>query len=62
MDIVEIAVKDLRPYEKNAKKHDQTQIDNVAKSIEKYGFIQPIVVDKNNEVIDEYNKNNYRKW
>lgn len=51
MDIVEIAVKDLRPYKKNAKKHDQTQIDNVAKSIEKYGFIQPIVVDKNNEVI-----------
>ena len=51
MDIVEIAVKDLRPYEKNAKKHDQTQIDNVAKSIEKYGFVQPIVVDKNNEVI-----------
>lgn len=51
MDIVEIAVKDLRPYEKNAKKHDQTQIDNVAKSIQKYGFVQPIVVDKNNEVI-----------
>lgn len=51
MDIVEIEVKDLKPYGKNAKKHDQTQIDNVAKSIEKYGFVQPIVVDKNNEVI-----------
>lgn len=51
MDIVEIAVKELKPYGKNAKKHDQTQIDNVAMSIKKYGFVQPIVVDKNNEVI-----------
>ena len=38
MDIVEITVKDLRPYEKNAKKHDQTQIDNVAKSIKQFGI------------------------
>lgn len=51
MDIVEIAVKDLKPYRNNAKKHDQIQIDNVAMSIKKYGFVQPIVVDKNNEVI-----------
>ena len=51
MEIVNIAVKDLKPYEKNAKKHDQTQIDNVAKSIEKYGFVQPLVIDKNNVVI-----------
>lgn len=51
MEIVNIEVKDLKPYEKNAKKHDQTQIDNVAKSIEKYGFVQPLVIDKNNVVI-----------
>lgn len=51
MEIVNIKVSSLRPYEKNAKKHDQTQIDNVAKSIEKYGFVQPLVIDKNNVVI-----------
>ena len=51
MEIVNIKVKDLKPYDKNAKKHDQTQIDNVAKSIEKYGFVQPLVIDKNNVVI-----------
>lgn len=51
MEIVNIKVRDLKPYEKNAKKHDQTQIDNVAKSIEKYGFVQPLVIDKNNVVI-----------
>lgn len=51
MEIVNIKVKDLKLYDKNAKKHDQTQIDNVAKSIEKYGFVQPLVIDKNNVVI-----------
>lgn len=51
MEIVNIKVSSLRPYEKNAKKHDQTQIDNVAKSIEKYGFVQPLVIDKDNVVI-----------
>lgn len=51
MEIVNIKVSSLRPYEKNAKKHSQTQIDNVAKSIEKYGFVQPLVIDKNNVVI-----------
>ena len=51
MEIVNIKIKDLKPYEKNAKRHDQTQIDNVAKSIHKYGFVQPLVIDKNNVVI-----------
>ena len=34
MEIVSIKIGDLKPYDKNAKKHDKTQIDNVAKSIE----------------------------
>ena len=51
MDIKNIAVKDLIPYEKNTKKHDETQINNVAESIKQYGFVQPIVIDKNNVVV-----------
>ncbi len=46
MDIKNIAVKDLIPYEKNTKKHDDVQIKNVAESIKQYGFVQPIVIDK----------------
>ncbi|MFA6865762.1 MAG: ParB/Srx family N-terminal domain-containing protein [Sphaerochaetaceae bacterium] len=42
---------DIKPYPKNAKKHDQTQISNVAQSIKEFGFVQPIVVDKNNVII-----------
>ena len=51
MDIKNIAVKDLIPYEKNTKKHDYVQINNVAESIRQYGFVQPIVIDKNNVVV-----------
>lgn len=36
----------LIPYEHNAKKHPDAQIDKLIKSIEKFGWTQPIVVDK----------------
>lgn len=45
------ALDTIEPYEKNAKKHDQTQIDNVAESIRQYGFVQPIVVDKDGIIV-----------
>ena len=51
MNIVNMKVKDLIPYNKNAKKHDKTQIDNVAESIKQFGFAQPLVVDKDNVLI-----------
>ena len=51
MDVKNIAVKDLIPYERNTKKHDKTQINNVAESIKQYGFVQPIVIDKDNVVV-----------
>lgn len=45
------ALDSIKPYEKNAKKHDQTQIDNVTESIRQYGFVQPIVVDKDGIIV-----------
>lgn len=51
MKIFELELKTIKPYEKNAKVHDETQINNVAESIKQYGFKQPIVVDKNNVII-----------
>lgn len=51
MKIEMLKVKDLIPYDNNTKKHDKKQIENVAKSIKEYGFVQPIVIDKNNVVV-----------
>ncbi len=41
----------IKPYNKNAKKHDKKQVQQIANSIKEFGFNQPIVVDKDNVVI-----------
>ena len=51
MKIENRKIETLKPYEKNAKKHDKTQINNVAESIRQYGFVQPIVVDRNGVIV-----------
>ena len=51
MEIVDIEVSKIKPYEKNAKKHDTVQIANVAESIRQFGFVQPLVLDKNNVIV-----------
>lgn len=51
MKTVNIKLNDIIPYKNNAKKHDRTQINNVAESIKQFGMVQPLVLDKNNEIV-----------
>lgn len=51
MKVIELEIGLIKPYENNAKMHPDSQIDNVATSIKKYGWQQPIVVDKNYTII-----------
>lgn len=51
MNIIQKSVKELTPYAKNAKKHDKRQIDNVAESIKQYGFVQPVVIDRDGVIV-----------
>ena len=51
MKVINIKTEKLLPYDKNAKVHSERQINGVAESIRQFGFVQPLVVDKNNEVI-----------
>lgn len=51
MKITNLPISSITPYERNTKKHDATQIANVAESIKQYGFVQPIVIDKDNVVV-----------
>lgn len=39
MKITNKPLSEITPYPKNAKKHDEKQINNVAESIKKYGFV-----------------------
>ena len=44
-------IEQIRPYDKNAKKHPKKQVDQVAASIREFGFNQPIVIDKQGVII-----------
>ena len=42
---------ELKPYRANAKKHDAAQVANVAESIRQFGFVQPVVVDRDGVIV-----------
>jgi len=43
--------KELKHYKLNAKQHPEAQVKGIVESIKRFGFIQPVVVDKNDEII-----------
>lgn len=45
------ALSDIKPYERNPRIISQAAVDAVARSIQAYGFRQPIVVDKNGVIL-----------
>ena len=51
MNIIETPIKDIQPYGKNAKKHPDKQVQQIADSIQTFGWAQPIVVDKDKVII-----------
>lgn len=51
LNIVMRAVDSIHPYELNAKIHDDKQVAKIAESIRKFGWDQPIVVDKDGVII-----------
>ena len=50
-NIVYKPIKELKPYKKNAKKHPKTQVEQIANSIKEFGFTQPVLIDKDNNVV-----------
>lgn len=49
--IVYKGLNEIKPYEKNAKKHSKEQIKRIEKSIKELGFRGAILIDKDNVVI-----------
>lgn len=50
MNVKEINIKDIRPYEKNPRKNNSA-VAYVAESIKQFGFKVPIIIDKNNVIV-----------
>lgn len=51
MNIDYTLVRDLRPYPNNARAHSQKQIRQIAKSIKRFGFCNPVLTDDNNQIV-----------
>ena len=51
MEITVRALNELRPYEHNPKTHPKSQVDNIARSIQDFGFRQPLVIDGDGNIV-----------
>ena len=55
MNIVKMKVEDLIPYINNPR-NNENAVDKVASSIKEFGFKNPIVIDKNNVIINGHTR------
>ncbi len=44
-------IKLLRPYDRNARRHSSKQVQQIANSIERFGFVTPVLVDADNQIV-----------
>lgn len=51
MKIETLKIEELKPYDKNARKHPKKQLELLCENIEKFGFTTPVLIDKDNSVI-----------
>ena len=46
----------LKPHPQNARQHSEDQVMQLAKSMEEFGFTQPILVDENDTLLAGHGK------
>ena len=56
MQIINIPIEDIIPYQNNAKLHPKEQIEQIKKSILEFGNNDPIAIDENNVIIEGHGR------
>src|SRR5436305_1327406 len=51
MNIEYTLVRELRPYPNNARTHSKKQVRQIANSIKRFGFCNPVLVDDQNQIV-----------
>ena len=51
MEIEKIKIELLLPYNQNARKHGEQQVEKIAASIREFGFNNPVLIDESNGII-----------
>ena len=56
LEVEYISIDDIKTYENNAKLHPAEQIEQIKKSIQEFGFNDPIAIDENNVIIEGHGR------
>lgn len=56
LNIEYVKTSELKPYANNAKLHPAEQVEQIKRSIEEFGFNDPIAVWKDNEIIEGHGR------
>ena len=51
MQIQNLPIETLRPYQGNARTHSKRQIRQIANSIQRFGFCNPVLIDNQRQII-----------
>ena len=50
-NVVRMPIADLKPDARNPRTHSKRQIEQIAASIDEFGFVNPILIDERNQII-----------
>lgn len=50
-EVIERSVASLKPYARNARTHSKKQIKQIASSIERFGFVNPVLIGDDGQII-----------
>jgi ParB-like chromosome segregation protein Spo0J len=51
MKVKKLKIDEIQPYERNPRIHSEEQIEKIAQSIREFGYVAPIIVDKNKVIV-----------
>ncbi len=56
LEIITLPLSEIKPFKNNAKLHPQAQVEQIMRSIEKFGMNDPLAVDENNTLIEGHGR------
>lgn len=56
MEIKTVPIESIHPYEGNVKRHPQSQIESIKKSIQEFGFNDPIAIDAKGTIVEGHGR------
>lgn len=55
-ELLNVKIDDLKPYENNSKLHPDWQIEQIIKSIKKFGFLDPIGINEDYQILEGHGR------